>query len=241
MISVCVATYNGEKYICQQMQSILCQLGDDDELLVSDDGSKDSTIDLIKNINDPRIKVFANQINIGYVRNFEKLLQLAKGELVFLSDQDDIWHPDKIAAVKQCFADYPDICMVHHRYSLIDGKGQDREGKVEEKAGKHQGFRYLFSEIIKPTPFGSCLAIKKQACPIILPFPSFAYAHDHWAGIVASMNGGVFYSRRSLLKRRIHGNNATPEFGLNVAKKIEKRILFVSMIIVMFFRSIRRT
>ena len=92
MISVCMATYNGEKYLREQVGSILTQLGENDELVVSDDGSTDSTIDILKSYNDPRIKIFINTGRHGVNSNFENALRHADGDYIFLSDQDDKCH-----------------------------------------------------------------------------------------------------------------------------------------------------
>ena len=95
-ISVCIATYNGERYIREQLDSILSQLSLDDEVIISDDGSKDSTIEIISSYLDSRIKVFKNNGKHGYVGNFENALNHSSGDFIFLSDQDDIWELQKI-------------------------------------------------------------------------------------------------------------------------------------------------
>ena len=94
-ISVCIATYNGEKYIKEQLDSILVQLGEDDEVIIGDDGSTDLTLDIIKSYNDPRIKIYKNSFK-NLILNFESTLEKAKGDYIFLSDQDDVWLPNKV-------------------------------------------------------------------------------------------------------------------------------------------------
>ena len=91
MISVCIATYNGEKYIKEQLLSILPQLGKKDEVIISDDHSTDNTLDIVKGLNDNRIKIVMNNREKGYTSNFENALSYAIGDYIFLSDQDDIW------------------------------------------------------------------------------------------------------------------------------------------------------
>lgn len=97
MISVCVATYNGEMYIRQQLQSILCQLADSDEVIISDDGSTDGTLTVIREINDKRIRLIDGPRRQSPTLNFENALRQAKGDHIFLSDQDDVWKPEKVA------------------------------------------------------------------------------------------------------------------------------------------------
>ena len=96
MISVCMATYNGQKYIKEQIDSILCQLGHADELVISDDHSTDLTPDIIKSYDDKRIKFFYNELKKGVTHNFENALLKSKGDILFLADQDDVWLPGKL-------------------------------------------------------------------------------------------------------------------------------------------------
>ena len=105
-ISVCIATYNGEKYIRDQLESILSQLDFCDEIVVSDDHSSDKTIAIIKSFNDDRIRVIYNSGQKGYTSNFENALKHAKGEYIFLSDQDDIWLKGKVDKCMEYLQDY---------------------------------------------------------------------------------------------------------------------------------------
>lgn len=95
MISVCMAAYNGEKYIKEQLLSILKQIGPNDEVVISDDGSKDRTKDIVDSLNDKRIRYVENKNKHGFTHNFENALQIAQGDYIFLADQDDIWRDDK--------------------------------------------------------------------------------------------------------------------------------------------------
>ncbi len=99
MLSVCIATYNGAKYINKQVESILLQLGIDDEIVVSDDGSIDQTISILESFGDERIKIFRNTGRHGVVSYFENALNHSSGEVIFLSDQDDIWNKKKLGVV----------------------------------------------------------------------------------------------------------------------------------------------
>ena len=95
-ISVCLASYNGAQYIEEQLKSILPQLNPTDEVILSDDHSADNTVQLVQALNDPRIKLIQNEGERGYTRNFENALNHATGDILFLSDQDDVWHDDKV-------------------------------------------------------------------------------------------------------------------------------------------------
>ena len=90
-ISVCIATYNGEKYIDEQLLSILKQLGPDDEVIIVDDYSKDNTVDKIRKFNDPRVNIYENEVNRSHVYSFGRAISLATSDIIFMSDQDDLW------------------------------------------------------------------------------------------------------------------------------------------------------
>ena len=99
MVSVCIASYNGEKFILEQLNSILTQIHEKDEILICDDKSTDSTVEIIKKINDSRLKLYENDKNLGYTKNFERVLSLSKGDIIITSDQDDIWLPGKYKTI----------------------------------------------------------------------------------------------------------------------------------------------
>jgi glycosyltransferase involved in cell wall biosynthesis len=104
--SICIATYNGEKYIQEQIESILCQVDVNDEIIVSDDNSTDNTLAIVKSFNDDRITIYVNQGCKGYTGNFENALKYARGEYIFLADQDDIWVMGKVTKCLAYLQDY---------------------------------------------------------------------------------------------------------------------------------------
>ena len=97
MISVCIASYNGARYIREQIESIVAQLDDNDEIIVCDDHSTDDTVAIVKSLPYQQIRLVENEKNLGYTGNFEHCIALARGEYIFLCDQDDIWKPNKVA------------------------------------------------------------------------------------------------------------------------------------------------
>lgn len=109
MNSVCMASFNGERYIKEQIDSILLQIGEDDELIISDDGSTDQTVDVICSYRDDRIKFVRNVNRHGCIGNFENALRVASGDFIFLADQDDIWLSDK----------YTKMCTLLEQYDLV--------------------------------------------------------------------------------------------------------------------------
>ena len=118
-ISVCLATYNGEKYIKEQLDSILPQLSANDEIIISDDNSTDDTINIIRSLNDERIKIYVNKTK-GIVKNFENALNNASGDIIFLSDQDDVWKNDKVKKILSAFSSDNSLTFVFSNAEIID-------------------------------------------------------------------------------------------------------------------------
>ena len=121
-ISVCLATYNGEKYIKEQLDSILPQLSANDEIIISDDNSTDDTINIIRSLNDERIKIYVNKTK-GIVKNFENALNNASGDIIFLSDQDDVWKNDKVKKILSAFSSDNSLTLVFSNAEIIDENG----------------------------------------------------------------------------------------------------------------------
>lgn len=222
MISVCMATYNGESYIEEQISSILPQLSSNDELIISDDGSKDNTIDIIKKINDNRIKIHINEGRHGYVHNFGNALSKAKGDYIFLSDQDDIWMPNKI---EKCCSQLKEHIIVNHNSMLVDkfgnSLGVDFYSIVKPKSGYWQTIwqnRYC----------GANMAFRKELLNYALPFPGNTPAHDIWIALIAEKHGKTIFDDTCLIKYRRHSNNTsscTEKSKLSLKRKIEYRLI----------------
>lgn len=205
MISVCIATYNGEKYIEEQLFSILDQLGKDDEIIISDDYSTDNTVEVIKKLLDSRIKLFFNKEK-GYTSNFENALKQVSGDIVFISDQDDIWDPNK---VRVCLEELQFADLVVSDCKLINSSNEvisDSYFKLRSVKKSSWG------NLIKFSYLGCCLAFRSEILKKALPFPSNRQfcTHDNWLFLV-----GSFLFRHKVLDdtliyyRRHDGNVST--------------------------------
>ncbi|MFV8322648.1 glycosyltransferase family 2 protein [Flavobacterium sp. LB3P21] len=181
MISVCIATYNGEKYIQEQIFSILEQLGKDDEVIISDDCSTDNTIAIIQKISDSRIKLFFNTEK-GYTSNFENALKQVKGDIVFISDQDDIWNPNK---VRICLEELKTADLVVSDCQLINSTNEIISDSYFELRGVKKS---SWGNLIKFSYLGCCLAFRSDILKKALPFPSNRQfcTHDNWLFLVGS-------------------------------------------------------
>lgn len=203
MNSICIATYNGEKYIHEQLTSILSQINIDDEVIISDDNSTDNTIQIINNINDPRIKIIQGGFH-NFTFNFENAIKHAKGEYIFLSDQDDIWLPNKYSTTLNYLKDYDLICS-------------DAIITDQHLTPIHQSFfeyynsgKGLLKNIIKCSYCGACIAFNKKILHAIQPFPNTTiFGHDLWIGLVAEIIGKVCFLNTPLILYRRHDSSLT--------------------------------
>ncbi|MGC3945944.1 MAG: glycosyltransferase [Chryseolinea sp.] len=205
-ISVCLATYNGERYIAKQLDSILTQLGDDDEVVVSDDSSTDRTVEIVRSYNDSRIKLFPDQKFRSPIFNFENALKHATGQYVFLSDQDDLWHHDK---VKTALKSLQSKLIFVSDADIVNENGDMVQPSFFAVNGSARG---IVRNILRNSYLGCCLALRQEVLRKALPFPKDIPMHDWWIGIVAE----VFYHKQvefcyqPLISYRRHGNNASP-------------------------------
>lgn len=124
MVSVAMCTYNGEKFIKAQLESILAQTHVPDEIIICDDCSQDSTIDIVSSILkswNGRYKIIVNQSNLGFKRNFAKAISLCTGDIIFLADQDDVWESCKIDVISKIFQNHNDISLIFHDVVIVEG------------------------------------------------------------------------------------------------------------------------
>lgn len=202
-VSVCLATYNGAKYIKEQLDSILIQLSPFDEIIISDDGSKDNTLDAIKEMNDARIRIYANKEKHGVTHNFANALQYAQGDYIFLSDQDDIWYPNKVdICIKRLETS---ICILHNG-SLIDGEGNRLNDDLFAIYGTRIGY---WKNLFRNTYVGCCMAFRKELLTHILPIPFQIKMHDMWIALLAEKFGKTELIQDNLIYYRRHANNAS--------------------------------
>ena len=207
MISVCLASYNGEKYIREQIDSIISQLSENDELIISDDGSSDDTMRIVEGYVDSRIKILHHGAPHGVVHNFENALRHAKGDYIFLSDQDDVWLPGKVARVLDMLS--CETLVMHDAYMLKKDvlSGMWVHGKL---LGEVRPFaKGKLRNWFKNGYTGCCMAFRRELLEHALPFPKNLPMHDQWLGLVAERKFSVGYIPEALVEYRQHSMNAT--------------------------------
>jgi glycosyltransferase involved in cell wall biosynthesis len=201
-----MATYDGALFIQEQIASILQQLGAEDEIVVVDDASKDETVAIVERFRDPRIHIFRHGSNCGVVRAFERAIGETAGEIIFLSDQDDIWHPDKVATMMKAFAADPRVTLVLSNGELIDSNGRSLSLQLY---GNDRFPLGVLPNLIKNRYQGSTMAFRKEVLEAALPFPDGIPMHDSWIGLVNAVVGRAVYLPDRLVFYRRHHNNVT--------------------------------
>lgn len=208
-ISVCMATYNGERWVDIQVKSILEQLGPQDELVIVDDCSGDGTVDKIRSIVDGRIVLSRNEANKGVVATFESALRRAGGDILFLSDQDDVWLPGKVEKIVAVFESRPDVTLVVSDAQIIDGDGQVVKGSFF--AGRGRFVDGVVANLIKNKYLGCTMAFRRSLMNDIVPFPRSIPMHDMWIGILNAIYGRAHFIDEPLVGYRRHTGNASPQ------------------------------
>ncbi len=205
-ISIAMATYNGAQYLQEQLDSFLCQTRLPDELVVCDDRSIDATVDILEAFRTQApfaVHIYLNDTNLGHVKNFERTMSRCTGDIVFLSDQDDVWLPSKLETVAQKFLASPEVLAVTNDASLVDEKLRDSgltmNGQFSALGLTHT--RYLY---------GCCAAIRGSLLPLLLPIPNVStFRHDTWLRDVVTRLEGRETIDETLQYHRRHGNNAS--------------------------------
>lgn len=203
MISVCMATYNGEKYIEEQINSILVQLGVDDELVISDDGSIDQTLEVIRKFDDKRIKLYSNPGKHGYTHNFENALRLSSGDYIFFSDQDDVWLPGKVEKMLPY--------LQKDNYVISDAYVTNDNLEIKERLSSWRKYKKGYWQNLYKSIYAGCTsAFTKKIKNYALPFPVSSFIqHDNWIGLLCELKFNVVYIDEPLIYYRRHNSNTS--------------------------------
>lgn len=208
MISVCIATYNGEAFLKEQLQSVLVQIGPEDEVIVSDDHSTDRTLAVIASFDDSRIRLIHYQGH-SCKNNFINAMQHARGDVIFLSDQDDVWLPGKY---ERCLEELQHVDLVCTNSMLVDEHLQVINPNF---FSIYQSGSGVVKNSINNTYYGSCMAFRRTLLQWALPMPQSAeIGHDIWLGIVAEIVGKVRFVETPYLLYRRHSSTVTQTTSL---------------------------
>ena len=243
VIDILMATYNGEKYLKEQLDSILNQTYKNFRLLISDDCSSDRTREILKEYEkkDDRVKVFYQNKNLGYVKNFEFLLEKVENEIYALSDQDDVWYEDKIEKTylkliaENADLVFTDLEVVDENLNTIYKSFNDYMLLTRKIKKYKQSYlmQYLYNCIT-----GCTLMSKKKFIKKIIPIPedSKYVIHDTWIGLIVSLNGKIEYLDEATIKYRQHETNqvGTNKISHQFSKLEDVRNLFIDVKLKLF-------
>lgn len=226
MISVALCTYNGERYIREQVQSILNQTHRVDEIVICDDGSTDDTLTLIREIaktTDVQIRVFRNVASLGVKGNFKKAIELCTGDYVFLSDQDDYWVPNKVETIITWFAEHPDKSVVFTNAYLVDENRNRYEGRTQFQG---VGFRKLQQDMVRNGHGLEVFMMANRATGATMAFRKASIElrdddwgtmlHDEYIAVKALLNNQLGVISKPLIEYRQH---AGQQVGSSISDK----------------------
>lgn len=234
-ISVCIPSYNGGLYIEEQVHSILEQLSEFDEIIISDDSSTDDTISILEAIGDKRIFLLKNNKFKSPIYNLENAINFASGDVIILADQDDVWLPGR---VKNIVDRLDQVELVFANGLIVD----EFLNKTEKTIFKTlQPNKSVFGNLIKNSYIGCCLAFNSTLKTKILPFPSSLPMHDQWIGLIAQIYYQIGFINEPTILYRRHNSNASNTgeksknsfmkklmFRLNIATSLCVRVLKLS-------------
>ena len=206
-ISVCMATHNGASFIKEQIDSILVQLKESDELIISDDGSSDNTLQIINAFKDARIHLLEAKKFNNPASNFEYALGHCKNEIIFLSDQDDVWRNDKIKVMQEALQDCD---LVICDCSIVDEHLKTIKPSFFDLNKTKKG---LVGNFYRSSFVGCCMAFHKKILMKALPFPHGIGAHDQWIGLIAQKHFKVKFIPHILVDHRRHSKNHSTTGG----------------------------
>lgn len=216
-VSIAMASYNGAKYILEQLESFVSQERLPDELVVCDDGSSDETVSILRNFSKSapfEVKIYENQENLGFVKNFQKAMRLCSGDVIFLSDQDDVWFESKLLEVAKTFSDNPDLVVVVNDQLIAD---YELRNSGATTLGNVRRLGYPDSWYVQ----GCCTAFRKEWLEITDPVPDGIKGHDMWLNELANLLRLRVVVDKPLQFYRRYDNNVS-EAETHVVQKVKR-------------------
>lgn len=210
-----MATYNGERYLQEQLDSFLNQTRQPYELVVTDDCSSDRTIEILNSFAKQapfQVRLYINNFNLGYSRNFEHAINLCRGDIIFISDQDDVWFPEKVETVIRCFQSKERPLVVFN-----DAEITDEYLNPINRTLSAQYFSAGFS--IHEFGYGCCTSFRAELLPLLYPMPHELMAHDTWIHKLGIVLGRRYFYPKPLQYYRRHGGT-TSKWFLSKPKRV---------------------
>lgn len=226
-ISVALCTYNGARYIHEQLASIACQTRIPDEVIICDDRSTDDTILLVETFSKTApfaVHLHVNDVQLGSTKNFQRAMGIASGEIIFFCDQDDVWYPDKVESIVSKFIREPGLSAVFSDADIVAADLTPSNLTMWKTVG--------FDEAAKSVPLersllkrfivtGATMAIKSDIVPFVSPIPK-EWIHDGWIALLVATTSSIGFVDRSLIAYRQHADN---QIGANIANEKRRNFL----------------
>ena len=240
-VSVALCTYNGARFIEEQLKSILAQVVPIAEIVVSDDGSTDDTMQIVRKLaaevlagaSTTDVRLLDSVGSLGVTKNFERAIAACSGDIIALADQDDIWREDKLSIMLEQFDTRPNLLFLHSDARLVDGSGvplgrnllDALEVSPQDGAAVHSG--QAFSVFLRRNlATGATSMIRRNLLKYAFPFPE-DWVHDEWLAIVACAVAELDYVPQCLIDYRQHGQNQigvqVPTLAIKVRRVLEPR------------------
>ncbi|GAA4165533.1 glycosyltransferase family 2 protein [Gryllotalpicola daejeonensis] len=244
--AVALCTHNGARFLEPQLASMRTQSYQPAVVVLSDDASTDDTValarrafagaDSVVRADAPQLRIIENRPALGVTKNFEGAVRAAAGtgaDLIALSDQDDVWHADKLERAARVFAADPAALLLFTDARLVDGRGAPLElglfeslGVTEAELGLIESGDALPAFLRRNLATGATVVLRRELLELALPFPA-SWVHDEWLAIVAAVHGGVRVLREQTIDYRQHGGNEIgvnePTLGYKIRRMLEPR------------------
>jgi glycosyltransferase involved in cell wall biosynthesis len=237
-VSVCMATYNGARYVHEQVASILPQLGPSDELLIVDDCSSDETVSVLRALEDPRVRIQCNERNRGVVTSLERALRLARNDVLLLADQDDVWLPGRVQALVGALQSSGAL-VASSNSSFMDAAGAPIRFdfprlRAADSTRHWRNIARIFAG--SASYWGCAMALRRQVLELVLPMPHWVESHDLWIATGSNLIRSNVHLECDTLRRRVHGSNASMvSRGLHL--KLRSRAIFARSMFVLGLRA----
>ncbi|MEZ2389053.1 glycosyltransferase [bacterium RCC_150] len=228
-VSVCMAAYKGSRFIEEQIDSILKDLGPNDELVIVDDASPDNTAEVVKGIADPRIRFVGSSVNKGYVRTFEQAVGLSRGEFVMLSDQDDVWIPGRVQLMVEALRQHK---VVAGNFDVLGGGPRPWIPRLRS-SDSNRNLANLFAILIGYRAYYGCaMGIRRDALSYFVPIPGYVHeSHDLWLAICGNISKSIRHLDESTILRRLHDENQTPAGWRSLTRIVKARFMLLRLMV----------
>lgn len=226
--SVCLASYRGARYIKEQLESILTQLGPNDELVIVDDASPDDTVQRIRAFDDGRIRLIEARVNQGYVKSFEQAVLESRGEYILLADQDDVWLPRRLELIIDALQTSR---VVASNFDVLGGGPRPNIPRLRREDSRRHAANLLGTLVGYRAYYGCAMGLRRDIVPLFAPVPRYLVeSHDLWLAICGNLAGSIRHLDESTLLRRIHEDNATPRSWRSLSVIVGARVMLLRCI-----------